>query len=81
MSPSTENYATNASTAKIFCSMKEASVIEQWRKHYNTIKLYSSLSYRPPARQASVPRRRHLDRGINAIASVQPGPKYSSGQV
>jgi putative transposase len=31
----------------IFYSLKEAQiVIEQWRKHYNTIRPHSSLSYR-----------------------------------
>ena len=35
---------------EIFYSLKEAQVIiEQWRKHYNTIRPHSSLGYRPPA--------------------------------
>ncbi|MEO8896583.1 MAG: integrase core domain-containing protein, partial [Rhizomicrobium sp.] len=35
-------------------SLKEARVvIEQWRKHYNTIRPHSSLGYRPPAPQTS----------------------------
>ena len=37
---------------EIFYSLKEARiVIEQWRKHYNTIRPHSSLGYRPPAPQ------------------------------
>jgi transposase InsO family protein len=41
---------------EIFCSLKEAQVvIEQWRKHYNTIRPHSSLGYRPPAPQTSSP--------------------------
>jgi len=37
---------------EIFYSLKEAVVvIEQWRKHYNTIRPHSSLNYRPPAPQ------------------------------
>jgi putative transposase len=37
---------------EIFYSLKEAQVIiEQWRKHYNTIRPHSSLGYRPPAPQ------------------------------
>ena len=41
---------------EIFYSLKEAKVvIEQWRKHYNTIRPHSSLGYRPPAPQASNP--------------------------
>ena len=41
---------------EIFYSLKEARiVIEQWRKHYNTVRPHSSLHYRPPASQASNP--------------------------
>ena len=37
---------------EIFYSLKEAkTVIEQWRKHYNTIRPHSSVGYRPPAPQ------------------------------
>ena len=47
---------------EIFYSLKEAQiVIEQWRKHYNTIRPHSSLNYRPPAPQTSTPAT-HLDR-------------------
>jgi len=35
---------------EIFYTLKEAKVlIEQWRRHYNTVRLHSSLGYRPPA--------------------------------
>ena len=35
---------------EIFYSLREAQiVIEQWRRHYNTIRPHSSLGYRPPA--------------------------------
>ena len=41
---------------EIFYSLKEAKVvIQQWRKHYNTIRPHSSLNYRPPAPQTSAP--------------------------
>jgi putative transposase len=41
---------------EIFYSLKEAkTVIEQWRKHYNTIRPHSSLGYRPPAPQTINP--------------------------
>jgi putative transposase len=47
----------------IFYSLKEATiVIEQWCKHFNTIRPHSSLSYRPPALQILAPTLRHLDR-------------------
>ena len=40
---------------EIFYSLKEAQiVIEQWRKHYNTIRPHSSIGYRPPAPQTMV---------------------------
>jgi putative transposase len=43
---------------EIFYSMTEAKVlIEQWRRHYNTIRPHSSLGYRPPAPQTIVPHR------------------------
>ena len=35
---------------EIFYSLKEARIIiEQWRRHYNTVRPHSSLGYRPPA--------------------------------
>ena len=41
---------------EIFYSLKEATVvIEQWRKHYNTVRPHSSLGYRPPAPQTMNP--------------------------
>ncbi len=47
---------------EIFYSLKEAKVlIEQWRRHYNTVRPHSSLGYRPPAPQTFVPGPPHLD--------------------
>ena len=38
---------------EIFYSLAEAkTVIEQWRRHYNTVRPHSSLGYRPPAPEA-----------------------------
>jgi transposase InsO family protein len=35
---------------EIFYTLKEAQiVIEDWRKHYNTVRPHSALGYRPPA--------------------------------
>jgi transposase InsO family protein len=40
---------------EIFYSLKEAkTVIEAWRRHYNTIRPHSSLGYQPPAPEALV---------------------------
>jgi putative transposase len=47
---------------EIFYSLKEGQiVIEQWRKHYNTIRPHSSLGYRPPAPQTMNPFQTPLD--------------------
>ncbi len=52
---------------EIFYGLKEAKiVIEQWRKHYNTIGPHSALGYRPPAPQTLAPPISHLD-GISAM--------------
>ncbi len=41
---------------EIFYTLKEAqTVIEQWRRHYNTVRPHSALGYRPPAPEAIVP--------------------------
>ena len=41
---------------EIFYTLKEAKVlIEQWRRHYNTVRPHSSLGYRPPAPAAVLP--------------------------
>src|SRR5271169_870978 len=41
---------------EIFYSLREAQVvIEQWRVQYNTVRPHSSLGYRPPAPQATMP--------------------------
>ena len=41
---------------EIFYSLKEAQIIiEQWRRHYNTIRPHSALGYRPPAPETIVP--------------------------
>src|SRR5665647_531781 len=40
---------------EIFYTLKEAQiVIENWRRHYNTIRPHSSLGYQPPAPEALV---------------------------
>ena len=41
--------------SEIFYTLKEAKiVIENWRRHYNTVRPHSSLGYRPPAPEALV---------------------------
>ena len=56
---------------EIFYSLKEAQiVIEQWRKHYNTIRPHSALNYRPPGRIREI--------SIRAIAmcALRPHPQF-----
>jgi len=41
---------------EIFDTLHEAQVlVERWRKHYNTVRLHSSLGYRPPAPETRQP--------------------------
>ena len=41
---------------EIFYSLAEAKVlIEAWRRHYNTVRLHSSLGYRPPVPETATP--------------------------
>ena len=41
---------------EIFCSIREAEIlIEQWRRHDNTVRPHSALGYRPPAPESFAP--------------------------
>ncbi|MEO0960017.1 MAG: integrase core domain-containing protein, partial [Pseudomonadota bacterium] len=41
---------------EIFFTLHEAQIlIEQWRRHYNTVRPHSALGYRPPAPEAIIP--------------------------
>lgn len=53
---------------EIFNSLREAQIlIENWRRHYNTIRPHSALGYRPPAPEIIVP-------APTAWPAVQPRP-------
>ena len=44
---------------EVFYTVKEAQiVIEGWRKHHNTVRLYSALGCRPPAPEITIPMER-----------------------
>lgn len=44
---------------EIFYTLREAQVvIEQWRRHYNTVRPHSALNYRPPAPETVLPNMR-----------------------
>jgi putative transposase len=41
---------------EVFYSLREAKlIIEQWRRHYNTVRPHSALGYRPPAPETIIP--------------------------
>ena len=41
---------------EVFYTLREAQIIiEQWRRHYNTIREHSALGYRPPAPETIIP--------------------------
>ena len=47
--------------AELFSTLYEAEVlIESWRRHYNAVRPHSSLGYRPPAPEATLPPARGL---------------------
>jgi transposase InsO family protein len=58
--------------SEIFYTLKEAKVlIEQWRKHYNTIRPHSALGYRPPAPGAIRHHRVDLFSALNGLQTDQ----------
>ena len=59
---------------EIFYTLQEAKVIiENWRRHYNTIRPHSSLGYRPPAPEAFMPARQSGPGAPHALA-LAPRP-------
>ncbi len=48
-------YRDELLAAEVFNTLAEAEVlIEQWRKHYNTVRPHSALGYRPPAPEVAL---------------------------
>src|SRR5476651_1380306 len=59
---SEQSFREELLNGEIYYSLKEAQIIiEQWRKHYNTIRSHSALNYRPPAPQKFAPLAHHID--------------------
>ena len=57
---------------EIFYSLREAKVlIEQWRRHYNTIRPHSALGYRPPAPEAIQQHRVDLISALEGLRTDQ----------
>jgi transposase InsO family protein len=62
---SQQSYRDELLNGEIFYSLKEGQIVmEQWRKHYNTIRPHSSLGYRPPAPQTMNPFLTPLDQAV-----------------
>jgi transposase InsO family protein len=62
---SQQSYRDELLNGEIFYSLKEGQIVmEQWRKHYNTIRPHSSLGYRPPAPQTMNPFLTPLDQAM-----------------
>jgi len=63
---------------EIFYTLKEAKImIENWRKHYNTVRPHSALGYRPPAPEvlywpASPATRRAARQASSEVAKSNP---------
>ena len=55
----------------LFLLSEAQIVIEQWRKHYNTIRPHSALNYRPPSPQTFVPLACHLGSGPIKVLADQ----------
>ena len=53
----TEQLRDELLDGEVFHTVREAQVlIEQWRRHYNTIRPHSALGYRPPAPEVVMPK-------------------------
>ncbi len=58
--------------AEVFNTLAEAKLlIEQWRRHYNTVRPHSSLRYRPPAPEVVLTHLGMPPHGQSASASAQ----------
>ena len=61
--------------AEVFNNLAEARVlIEQWRKHYNTVRPHSALRYQPPALEAVLRLPAMLPGTPSPAGSAPPGP-------
>ena len=61
---------------EIFYTLKEAKVlIEQWRRHYNTVRPHSALGYRPPAPQTLIPKQGALRSAQQGLRGTRRQPK------
>jgi transposase InsO family protein len=52
---------------ELFTSLEAQVVIENWQRHYNTVRPHGSLGYKPPAPEVLVP-------GLAAWLAAPPRP-------
>jgi putative transposase len=65
---------------EIFYTLKEADVlIEQWRRHYNTLRPHSALGYRPPAPQTILPNRADPPFALEGLRADRRSPGSGHG--
>ena len=65
---------------EIFYTLKEAQiVIENWRRHYNTVRPHSSLGYKPPAPEAVLWPAAQPQPAPPATPAVAPRPDLNPG--
>ena len=64
---------------EIFYSLEEAKVlIEQWRRHYNTVRPHSALGYKPPAPQTTDPERVAQPSAAVGLRAYRPFPQNTT---
>ena len=69
----TEKLRDELLAGEVFHTLREARVlIEQWRRHFNTIGPHSALGYRPPAPGVAMPGPPTLFRRPNPTGSAPP---------
>ena len=62
-------------STEVFNSLAEAKVlIEQWRRHYNTVRPHSALGYRPPAPEVMLAALSMLPGSPGPTGSAAPKP-------
>ncbi len=60
--------------SEIFFSLRKAQIlIEQWRRHYNTVRPHSAIGYRPPAPETLIPVDHRLPMHQHSTRTIRSG--------